>query len=34
VDCRTSIDLERINFNVGETENLNKVEELGDWSNN
>lgn len=27
-------DLERINFNVGETENLDKVEELGDWSNN
>ncbi len=25
-------DLERINFNVGETEDLNRVEELGDWA--
>ena len=25
-------DLERIDFNVGETEDLNRVEELGDWA--
>ena len=25
-------DLERISFNVGETQDLDKVEELGDWS--